>query len=132
MMTTTTSDASANPGAEATLPVLDRTSLLERTGDASAAAMLLEMLQQRLTQIVGEISSELAIIPCEAGTVRKVHTLKGNAGNLSADRLYHAASLLEAALRCDDFANVPARLRELQQEAEALQSAIPEMLQQLS
>jgi HPt (histidine-containing phosphotransfer) domain-containing protein len=127
-MTVTTSEDSAEPS----LSILDRTSLLERAGDASAAAMLLEMFQQRLGQLIGEISAELANPPCEAATVRKVHTLKGNAGNLSADRLYHAASLLEAALRCNDPGNVPLRLRALQQEAEALQGAIPAMMQQLS
>jgi HPt (histidine-containing phosphotransfer) domain-containing protein len=132
MMACTTNNG---PGraTEATLQVLDPQALLERcVGEASAASALLSMFHDRLPRIVADISAGLADRHDLKATLSKVHTLKGNAGNLSADRLYHVASLLESTLRREAFADVSLLLKDLQREAEALRCAIPAVLATLS
>jgi HPt (histidine-containing phosphotransfer) domain-containing protein len=90
------------------------------------------MFHDRLPRIVAEISAGLADQHGFKATLSKVHTLKGNAGNLSADRLYRAASLLESTLRREECGDVPLLLKDLQREAEALRCAIPAVLESLS
>jgi HPt (histidine-containing phosphotransfer) domain-containing protein len=97
-------------------------------GEASAASALLTMFHDRLPQCIADIRAGLADRQALNATLRKVHTLKGNAGNLSADRLYHVVALLESTLRREDFTEVPPLLQDLQREAEALRSAIPAVL----
>jgi HPt (histidine-containing phosphotransfer) domain-containing protein len=129
-MIATTSEDPANVQVEAPLQVLNVESLLERcVGDVGAAVALLGMFFDRLPQAIAEISAELADCQARAQVLRKVHTLKGNAGNLSADRLYQATSRLESALRREEFADLPLRLLELQKEAEAVRCAIPSVLE---
>ena len=101
-------------------------------GETAAASALLSMFHDRLPRIVAEISAGLADRHGLKATLSKVHTLKGNAGNLSADRLYRVASLLESALRREDIADVPLLLKDLQREAEALRCAIPAVLDTLA
>jgi HPt (histidine-containing phosphotransfer) domain-containing protein len=132
-MTACTTDKGSNGATEATLQVIDPPALLERCmGEASAAHALLSMFHDRLPRLVEEIGAGLADQQGVNATLRKIHTLKGNAGNLSADRLYHVASLLESTLRREEFTDVPALLQDLQREADALRLAIPAVLETLS
>jgi HPt (histidine-containing phosphotransfer) domain-containing protein len=132
-MTECTTDDGSASATDATLQVIDRQALLERCmGEASAASALLSMFQDRLPQIVAEISAGLADRQTIPETLRKVHTLKGNAGNLAADRLYCVASLLEATVRRAELTNVPPLLQDLQREADALLCAIPAVLETFS
>jgi HPt (histidine-containing phosphotransfer) domain-containing protein len=119
--------------AEATLPVIDPQALLERCmGEASAASAVLTMFHDRLPRLVAEIGASLVDPQARKATLSKVHNLKGNAGNLSADRLYRVASLLESALRREEFTDIPLLLQDLQREADALSCAIPAVLETLS
>ena len=118
---------------DASVAVIDPQALLERCmGEASAASALLRMFHERLPQSIADISAGLVDRQALNATLRKVHTLKGNAGNLSADRLYHVAALLESKLRREEFGDVSLILQDLQREAEALHSAIPAVLETLN
>jgi two-component system, sensor histidine kinase and response regulator len=118
---------------DASEAVIDPQTLLERcVGEASAARTLLTMFHERLPQCIADISAGLADRQALNATLRRVHTLKGNAGNLSADRLYQVASLLESKLRREEFTDVPLLLQNLEREADALRSAIPAVLESLT
>jgi len=118
---------------DATVAVIDPQTLLERCmGEASAASALLTMFHERLPQSVADITASLSDRQALNATLRKVHTLKGNAGNLSANRLYHVTALLESTLRREEFTEVPLLLQTLQREADALRSAIPAVLETLN
>src|SRR5947199_5837207 len=105
--------------AEKRVAVFDAPSFLERCmGDAASAISLLSTFGNRLPLAISDIGEHLADLRDVGEVARKVHTLKGNAGNLSAVGLYHAAARLEDVLRSQQLAQVSSRLKNLQHEAE--------------
>jgi len=130
-MTTCTTESGLHGEKDAS--VIDPQALLDRCmGETSAASALLTMFHERLPRSVADISAGLMDRQALNATLRKVHTLKGNAGNLSADRLYRVAALLESTLRREAFTDVPMLLQDLQREADAVRSAIPAVLETLN
>jgi HPt (histidine-containing phosphotransfer) domain-containing protein len=114
-------------------PVIDPAALLERCmGDAGAAVMLLGMFRDRLPSILVQIRSGLADLSDVPTLTRMVHTLKGNAGNLAAQRLYHAAHRLEQALKEQRFADTACHLAAIEREAASLLKQIPVVVDSLT
>lgn len=132
-MTACTTDNGSEGATDPTLQVIDPQALVERCmGEASTASALLSMFHDRLPRLVAEIGVGLSQCDDLKATLSKIHTLKGNAGNLSADRLYQVAALLEAALHRDATRDVSLLLQNLLREADALCGAIPAVLETLS
>ncbi len=118
---------------EETAAVFHAPSYLERCmGDNASAATLLCTFGNRLPLAISEIGEHLADLRDVGEVAKKGHTLKGNAGNLSAQRLYHAASRLEDALRSQHLTLVSSRLKNLQHEAERFLGALPAALDSLA
>lgn len=116
-----------------TVAIFDSQSLLDRCmGEANAAAELLEVFSNRLPKTIAEICESLADLNDVSGVSKKIHILKGNAGNLSADRLCLAASRLEEAIDRQRHSDIPARLANLQYEAGCFLRALPSSLASLS
>ncbi|MEX2139376.1 MAG: Hpt domain-containing protein [Pirellulales bacterium] len=79
--------------------VFDLDALVDRCmGDASLAAKLLGRFGERLLTSVAEIETSLAAGD-RSEVLKQAHTLKGEAGSLSAVRLQQAAAELETRLR---------------------------------
>ncbi len=113
--------------------VFDPAGLVERCmGEASAAFDLLGLFRDRLPGTIANVCDYLQASNDVSAALSTLHTLKGNAGNLCADRLYKAASRLEQTLRHEPLADTAAQLLELQQEANLFLQYLPSDLESLS
>ena len=116
----------------ATVAVLDAGSLLDRCmGDAPVARELLTIFTQRLPKIVAEIEGRLHAVE-SPDLARLVHNLKGNAGNMSAGRLYLVASALEEALGQQSKEDVVRQLPALRNEAACFLREAPSVISTLA
>ena len=134
MTALTCADRSRDPGQDATSDssVFDPAGLVERCmGESSVAFGLLGLFRDRLPGTITEIRDRLLTLNDVPGALATLHTLKGNAGNLCAGRLYGAAAHLEQALRHEKSADTAARLADLQHEANRFLRALPSNLQSL-
>ena len=134
MTALTCAERSRDPGQGDTSDrsVFDPAGLVDRCmGEASAAFGLLGMFRDRLPGTIAEIRDRVLKLNGAPGALATLHTLKGNAGNLCAGRLYDAASRLETILRNEQFADTAVRLADLQQEAERFLQALPSDLETL-
>ena len=112
--------------------VFNPTELVQRCmGDAESAFGLLGLFRERLPAAIAEISDLLLVAGDVPAALPKLHTLKGNAGNLAAGRLYQAAAQLEQILRRGRFSDMTSHLTELKQEATRLLQALPADLHSL-
>lgn len=115
--------------AHATLPevaVFEFPALVERCmGESSAAIALLGMFRERLPRTLQEIEAAIGEPRDLEKAVSKVHTLKGNAGNLAADRLYRAAGNLEQALRQHQLQDLTWLFAAVQQETATFLHCLP-------
>jgi HPt (histidine-containing phosphotransfer) domain-containing protein len=79
-------------------------------GDASLAARLLDRFGERLPITVAEMERSLTAED-RSEVLKQAHTLKGEAGSLSAVRLQQAAAELETCVRNAHETNHPEILR---------------------
>jgi len=100
-------------------------------GDASIAASLLTRFGQRL---LGEVVEIERCVACAdwSEAVKRVHTLKGEAGSLAANRLHQAAAELEHCLRIEGFADALRFTTALRAEAEQCSQVVPRVLDTLT
>lgn len=117
----------------AAVAVLDTDSLLDRCmGDAPVARELLTVFSQRLPKTIAEIESRLRDSVESPDLARLVHNLKGNAGNMSAGRLYLVASALEEALCQQSKEDVIRQLPALRNEAACFLRFVPSAISTLA
>jgi HPt (histidine-containing phosphotransfer) domain-containing protein len=100
-------------------------------GDASVAAGLLARFEQRLSTSVSEIERCIAAGDF-AEAVKRVHTLKGEAGSLAANRLHQAAAELENCLRTGRADDAPRLAIAVRAEAEQFSQASAGLSQTLT
>ena len=108
-------DSTAQPdGGESDLPVLDRASLLQRCmNNEPLANRVLSKFSERVEGDVAKLKELLDGDQLEAA-VRQAHSIKGAAGNVSAEALRSIAADIEAALRHGDSQDVVEALPKLQ------------------
>jgi HPt (histidine-containing phosphotransfer) domain-containing protein len=103
-------------------------------GDATVAAGLLARFEQRLSTSVSEIERCIASGDF-ADAIKRVHTLKGEAGSLAANRLHLAAAELENCLRTgrvDDAARIAVTVRAEAEQFRQAASGLSQSLTRLS
>jgi HPt (histidine-containing phosphotransfer) domain-containing protein len=113
--------------------VLDADSLLDRCmGDAPVARELLTVFANRLPKILAEIEGRSQDSFESPDLARAVHNLKGNAGNMSAGRLYLVASALEEALCQRSKEDLVGQLPALREEAACFLRQVPSTISSLA
>lgn len=106
--------------------VFNPAELLQRCmGDVDAASGLIGLFRERLPASIAEISDLLLVAGDVPTALPKLHTLKGNAGNLAAGRLFQAAGKLEHTLRRERFSEMTSHLADVKQEATRFLQAVP-------
>ncbi|MGI8979553.1 MAG: Hpt domain-containing protein [Pirellulaceae bacterium] len=101
-------------------------------GDAPFARELLMMFSDRLPKMVAEIEGRLQDSVESPDLARVVHNLKGNAGNISAGRLFLVASALEEALCQRSKDDVVGHLPALRNEAACFLQIVPSAISTLA
>jgi HPt (histidine-containing phosphotransfer) domain-containing protein len=99
-------------------------------GDRELAALLFQKFHARLREQLDEIDRCLAAQDLPAAQSR-AHSLKGEAGSLSAIQLHAAAAALQDALRQNRTDNVQSLVARLRAEAEKCFAAYPTALEAL-
>jgi HPt (histidine-containing phosphotransfer) domain-containing protein len=111
----------AMPGVEE--PIADSTfelvTLIKRClGDRPLAAALIEKFTSKLPSTMEQI--ELSLTEKNwPWAMSKVHSLKGEAGNLAAHQLHTSAGALEDCLRAGNYTEAPGHLQRLRLAAKA-------------
>jgi HPt (histidine-containing phosphotransfer) domain-containing protein len=87
-------------------------------GDRPLAAALIEKFTSRLPGTIEQIESSITAKNWSWAT-SKVHSLKGEAGNLAANQLFASATALEDCLNAGHYADAPGHLLSLRLAANA-------------
>lgn len=107
----------------------DRDALLERcAGEEEIALLLLNTFRERLPGMLVEIGEAIHHDGGLNELGRKVHVLKGNAGELGACWLHAAASLLEDAVRAQQRRKLPDLYERVEREAAEFLGALSTVL----
>jgi HPt (histidine-containing phosphotransfer) domain-containing protein len=118
----------ATPSVPVVLPAADiyclPTFVQRCMADKELAALLFDKFHAGLAEQLRQIDESLAQQDFAAAQSR-VHSLKGEAGSLSAGRLHSAAAALQDALRGGTTTNLQPLVQALHLEAEACLNAYP-------
>lgn len=105
---------------------LDRSQALRRLGgDEALLLRLLRMLRRDHADDAARVRDDCATGELHTAA-RRMHTLRGAAGNLAAPRVAQAAQELEGALRAGEVQGLEARLGALEAALRELLAGVPE------
>ncbi len=99
--------------------------------DAALASNLLKRFDARLAAVVNEICHLVAETKW-SDAIRRVHSLKGEAGSLATTRLQKSVAELEQCLRIGRWSEISPTVAEMESSCEQFRLALPSLLERLA